>query len=132
MTLDDLDYTTRRHILTADENEQFARDILGQPNPSRPTLRWATVALFYAGVHHVNAYLWEHARVAPRDHDDREALMSRWPDLNRVTDTFLSLKVRSLRARYEPGARISRGDAQYLLVTDHQALRDAIRANLGI
>jgi hypothetical protein len=132
MTLDELDYTTRRHIATAEENEQFAREMLQQSRPSPPSLRWATVSLFYAGVHYVNAYLWEHARLVPRDHLDREALINRWPELARMSLAYQALKNRSLQARYEPGARIPRGDVQFLLVTDLRTIKDAIRTSLDI
>lgn len=132
MTLDELDFTTQSHIATAEENEQFAREVLQQSGPSPPSLRWATVALFYAAVHYMNAYLWEHARFAPSSHQSREALIKRWPDLSQLSDPYQSLKDASLNVRYAPGARIPIGDVQYLLVNDLQIIKNAIRNSLDI
>jgi hypothetical protein len=132
MALSDLDYLSRQYITMVDENEAFARRMLNQSSPSRADLRWATASLFYTAVHYVNAYLWEQARLEPNNHEERGRLMHQWPHLSELHLHYDRLKDAGWRARYSPTARLQRGDIQYLLVTDVQAIRNAIREHLGL
>ena len=132
MVLSDLDYLTQQYIMTADENEAFARRMLNRSSPSRADLRWAMVSLFYAAVHYVNGYLWEQARLEPKNHEDRSRLINQWPDLSEFHLHYDRLNDAGWRARYSPTARLQRGDVQFLLVTDLQAIKDSIRESLSV
>jgi hypothetical protein len=131
MAIDDLHPRTRRFIQTADENEQFARDVLSDPESKPAALRWAAIALFYAAVHDVNAYLWERARLEPKHHEDREQLMFRWPDLAPLVRYYTALKNHAWRARYAPGAESPRHVVEGLLMSNLDPLRRSIRASLN-
>ena len=65
------------------------------------------VAAFYAGVHLVNAYLWEVHRFEPRTHHQRQSYVTRDPVLEAVQAEYRSLAELGWAARYDPTARMS-------------------------
>lgn len=84
--------------------------------PSRVMVTWATVSLFYSGVHLVNAYLWETAHITPSSHAEREQIMRQWPTLSPVYNDYIKFNDYSGRARHTPGYSVS--------ITEINRLRD--------
>ena len=86
--------TREQHRLQAKDNEDLCRRLVG----SRRHLDWAVTALFYSALHYVDAALHP---VHPRNHAQRNHLLSRHPELRPVFPQYRLLYQRSLKTRYE-------------------------------
>lgn len=98
-----MDDRTRKHLRTAQANQEYAFSLQSDSNATSTHRNWAAVAAFYAAMHAVNAYLWEIARLEPVNHRDRREIMTRWSALQPLSGPYDSLFAFSVRARYEPG-----------------------------
>lgn len=112
---------TQDHISTARKNQAYSLIILADASASETELNWAAVAAFYAAVHAVNAYLWEIARLKPRNHHDRRQSIGQWPALQPLQSAYNILFNISIFARYEPGYVVVREQLR-TLVNRHLAL----------
>lgn len=106
---------TARHLATARANRTYALAVLHAENPLPAAMNWAAVATFYSAMHLMNGYLWEIARLEPRNHLDREAIILRWPDLAPHSDAYRQLLDYSVRARYTPGFQMHQSDLALML-----------------
>lgn len=91
------------HIERAEQNWQFADQILATFQPTQAELSWATVAVFYSAVHYVNAYLIAEGQAAPKSHAKREKAMSKCTALIPLQGRYGQLLDASKKARYNPG-----------------------------
>lgn len=90
------------HIDKAQRNETFYQSHnLGVS----PFTEWATVVLFYAAVHYVDAVLSQEVALPshlqhPTDHATRNSAVSKSPCLTPIADKYMNLYHRSRDARY--------------------------------
>lgn len=87
----------RDHIAKAEGNESFARSL---PLDSAPRIDWALIALFYGGMHYVEAYL-ARTNVHLRSHTARDYVVGRDAVLKRIFREYQDLKFYGYNARYE-------------------------------
>lgn len=85
------------HIQKAERNERFYQSCnLGNSSFKE----WATVAIFYAALHYVDALLENQASIHPKNHKDREAAISKISQFRQIAPHYLYLYDRSRDARY--------------------------------
>lgn len=86
------------HVAKAQGNEGFA---LSLSLDSQPKIDWALIALFYAAMHYVEAYLaltGQHLR----SHTHRDNVVGRDKNLKKIFREYQDLKYYGYAARYEP------------------------------
>ena len=87
----------QEHITKAEGNATFA---LSLELTSQPRIDWALVALFYAALHYVEAYLATQT-VHLRSHTARDSVVAREPILKKIFSQYQDLKFYGFTARYE-------------------------------
>src|SRR5215204_3497706 len=124
-----LDPRTRDHLNRAERNREVARGLCTpavisviKPAP----LEWAAVAGFYAGVHYVNAYLWERVRLEPANHPERNRWIRATPQLRSIFGAYKALSDLGWDARYKARFQVRAPVIQHAV---HQQL-DRIRAQV--
>lgn len=92
--------TKEKHVEKADRNASFAKSL---PLDNQANIDWAVTALFYSGLHYVEAYLEKNGTSAHLHdtHGKRDRLMVMDSTLKRVQREYTDLKNFSLMARYE-------------------------------
>jgi hypothetical protein len=130
-----MDEITELRLATADEYRALAASVFAAFGDSAAGRIWTVVIAFYAAVQLVNAYLWEVARLAPRDHQDRAQVMARWPILLPVLPQYDRLFDESFHARNAPRYRTSQRQAEravsiHLAAID-RVIRHALVSNHG-
>ena len=85
-----------QHVTKADGNAAFA---LTLPLDSQPQIDWALVALFYAAMHYIEAYLAPTFHV--KSHETRDKYINREAHLRRIFKEYSHLKYFGFNARYE-------------------------------
>lgn len=88
--------TREQHITKADGNAAFA---LSLPLDNQPQIDWALVALFYAAMHYVEAYLAPAVHL--KSHEARDTYISREAHLRLIFKEYAHLKYFGFNARYE-------------------------------
>jgi len=91
--------TQKEHISKADNNASFAKSL---ELKSQVNIDWALTALFYSGVHYVDAYL-EKIGSLPHMHDThgkRDKLVVLDSNLNKIRNEYFDLKNFGIAARY--------------------------------
>ncbi len=89
--------TRQEHIAKAEGNVRFANSVL----PTSPAnIDWALIAMFYAGVHFVEAYLAE-LNQHIRSHATRDNFLGRERELRPIYREYGELKYFGFNARYE-------------------------------
>lgn len=86
------------HITKADGNAAFAAAI---PLNSQPRIDWALIALFYAAMHYVEAYLAVVFNQHVKSHTTRDSIVARDSNLKRIHAEYMDLKFFGYNARYE-------------------------------
>ena len=84
------------HIAQAEKNERLYENLIGTEFND-----WATVSLFYAALHYVDAYFVQRVGVSPSNHSARNRLVSMTTELVDIETHYRELYARSLDARYE-------------------------------
>jgi hypothetical protein len=92
--------TQQEHVAKADNNAAFAKslDLKSQVN-----VDWALTALFYSGMHYVEAYLAK-IQALPHTHDThgkRDKFFVFDAKLKKVSHEYFDLKNFGLKARYD-------------------------------
>lgn len=121
---------TELHLATARQNSDFAAILVRTYDDAPPSLNWAAVVAFYAAVHYVNAYLWEVARVEPRNHFERAKLINTLSILDSLIPGYRRLQGYSINARYNPGFQMESADVRRLLDTDLATVAQVVDAAL--
>jgi len=88
------------HIAKANGDAAFA---LSLSLDSQPQIDWALVALFYAALHYVEAYLAVIFGMHTRSHTRRDSIVGRDSNLRRIFHEYQDLKFFGYNARYEMG-----------------------------
>lgn len=86
------------HIEKAERNANFALS-LSLDSPAK--IDWALVALFYAALHYIEAYLDATAGIHLRSHDSRDRMIGRESNLKKIFSEYSDLKYYGYNARYE-------------------------------
>ena len=86
----------KRHLRQAAYNSEVAK-VLAEVKP--PRFQWAVVCLFYAGLHYVNAYLYDTTGDVPRNHTERSKLVNQ--HMGQVYSQYMLLRDESHLARYK-------------------------------
>ena len=121
---------TDAHLDTARRNRDLAH-ALSNANEFQPSpLEWVGVIAFYAAVHYINAYLWEKLHYEPRNHDERQRVVTTVADLKAAAVSYTRLRSIAYQARYNPGFRLSRSEADIALRIDLYAVEIAVHAAL--
>lgn len=105
--------------------------LLTTPLPAPPPYEWAVVLMFYAAVHHVNAYLWERQRFEPADHVERQHMLRLAAVLRPVYGAYGRLRTTAYNARYRSRFRITATEAEELLA-DLDRIEAAVARALGV
>ena len=90
--------TPDQHRQQAEHNKAFTR-VLNLD--TTPYLDWVVTAAFYAAVHLVEWFLTSRGHTGRRDHQLRDAYISREADLKPIYDDYTELKYQSKGACYE-------------------------------
>lgn len=90
--------TPDQHRQQAENNKAFIRVL---DLDTTPYLGWVVTAAFYAALHLVEWFLTSRGRTGRRDHQLRDAYISREADLRAIYDDYTELKYQSEGARYE-------------------------------
>lgn len=89
--------TKAEHVKKAEGNARFA---LSLSLDDQPKIDWALIALFYAALHYVEAYLstiGQHVR----KHGTRDSYVARDTNLRKIFKEYSDLKFYGYNARYE-------------------------------
>jgi hypothetical protein len=86
----------RDHITKADGNAAFA---LSLPLDRQANIDWALIALFYAAMHYVEAYLAPGYHL--KSHEARDSYINKEAHLRRIFAEYQHLKFFGFNARYE-------------------------------
>ena len=91
--------TKDEHAAKADNNAAFARAL---ELKSQINIDWALTALFYSGLHYVDAYLVKQGTLAHLfdTHAKRQRMIETDRSLKKVKNEYYDLKNLSIRARY--------------------------------
>ena len=90
--------TPDQHRQQAENNKAFIRVL---DLDTTPYLDWVVTAAFYAALHLVEWFLTSRGRTGRRDHQLRDAYISREADLRAIYDDYAELKYQSEGAHYE-------------------------------
>lgn len=88
--------TRSEHVAKAEGNASFA---LSLPLKDQPQIDWALVALFYAAMHYVEAFLAPTTHL--KSHESRDKYISRDSHLRGIFKEYSHLKFFGYNARYE-------------------------------
>jgi hypothetical protein len=86
------------HVQKADGDANFA---LALPLTSQPNIDWALIALFYAAMHYIEAYMATKGQHL-RSHETRDKMVARDSNLRKIFKEYADLKYYGYVARYEP------------------------------
>lgn len=108
----------QEHITKADGNATFAGSL---PLDNQSRIDWALVALFYAAMHYVEAYL---ATVGQhlKSHTTRDNVIGRDSTLRGIFSEYQDLKYYSYNARYEM-CGFTAGDVTNHAMKDFEAIK---------
>ena len=114
------------HLRQAERNERVASHLATFPD-------WQTVALFYAALHYVDAYLAQRfgAQGHPTSHQARLRFLARDPALTGVYQQYRELLDRSQDARYN-ALDVPEASAQELMREQFALVRSRIRTLLNL
>ncbi|MCA1723777.1 MAG: hypothetical protein LC748_05930 [Thermomicrobia bacterium] len=121
---------TEAHLDTAGQNRDLAHALLNATELRPSPLEWVGVIAFYAAVHYVNGYLWEKLHYEPRNHDERQRMVTTVADLKAATVSYTRLRSLAYQARYNPGFRLTRNEADIALRVDLYSVEIAVHAAL--
>jgi hypothetical protein len=79
-----------------------------------------------------NAFLWERQRYEPRNHADRERAVALTADLRPASASFRLLWYLAVDARYTPRFRITRRDAEAVVLRDLEQVAATVRRALDV
>jgi len=85
----------QEHVTKAEGNASFA---LSLALDRQSHIDWALIALFYAALHYVEAYL---SPIHLRSHDSRDKYINKESHLRRIFKEYSHLKFFGFNARYE-------------------------------
>lgn len=88
--------TRLQHVTKAEGNASFA---LSLPLKNQPQVDWALIALFYAAMHYVEAYLAPNTHL--KSHESRDKYIIRDSHLRGIFKEYAHLKYFGYGARYE-------------------------------
>ena len=89
------------HLEQAERNEDFYTE-LSKLNPAGPEYtEWELVALFYAALHYVDAWLARSEGSHPRNHRQRLDMVMKRSAFRPISEDYATLYRLSIRARYE-------------------------------
>ncbi len=127
-----MDPFTRQIFSTGDENRAIAQLLAAQEaSIADVARRWAAISAFYAGVHYINAWLWEHLQVEPRDHAERRVFVLTVSTLKPAANAYVRLQDHGYDARYRIGAHISPEKLNELLEGDLRTVRSVVIQSLN-
>jgi hypothetical protein len=127
-----VDPFTRQIFSTGDENRAVARLLAAQDaSIADAARRWATISAFYAAVHYINAWLWEHLQVEPRDHTERRVFVLTVSTLKPAANAYVRLQDHGYDARYRIGVHISPEKLNGLLEGDVRTVRSIVIQSLN-
>jgi hypothetical protein len=87
----------QEHLKKADGNAAFARSL---SLTKQANIDWALIALFYAALHYVEAYLAKQT-IHLRSHETRDKTVARDAQLKKTYKQYAHLKYFGFNARYE-------------------------------
>jgi hypothetical protein len=116
------------HLTQAEHNERFYHLVMALETPYYD---WATVALFYAALHYIDAWFGAQAGLHPRGHQARNSLVRMTAQLREVESHYGQLFKRSIEVRYLL-LPMSRAQVSSLEAAHFQPLKAFVRKGLGI
>jgi arginine utilization protein RocB len=90
--------TKEQHVAKAEGNASFA---LSLTLDSTAKIDWALIALFYAALHYIEAYLAATSGIHVRSHETRDRMVARESNLRKIFNEYSDLKYYGYNARYE-------------------------------
>ena len=129
------DLRTRHHLDRAERNREVARALCSPAITSilkPPPIEWAAVAAFYAGVHYVNAYLWERRRLEPADHSQRNRWIRGLPELRPIFGAYKMLADLAWDARYKARFLVKPSVVQGAVHNQLERVRAQVMRELGL
>ncbi len=90
--------TTSEHLARARQNLRFAESF---DLDSTPYLDWVVAAYFYAGLHLVDALLYQREKIHGGHHETRSRYVRQKSYLKQISRAYHELKDHSENARYE-------------------------------
>lgn len=114
------------HLAQARHNTEFYRSIDSQDYSD-----WAATALFYAGLHYIDAFLATDD-INPGSHDTRDKFVSRLQELRHISNRYFALKNSSRTARYSPLARFPIQHLRDLEQVHLERIKTALRPHLSV
>jgi hypothetical protein len=130
-----MELRTRQHLERAERNRAIANALLSFPQSmglDPPPLEWAVVVAFYAAVHFVNAFLWEHRRWKPPDHNASSSAVNRDAQLRSASPSYERLRSHAYQARYLQQYHVTATDAGGLVHNDLESVRRVVLRGLGM
>ena len=118
------------HLKQTERNESLYRDLCRLYTSVPEYTEWEVVALFYAALHHVDAWLASSEGVHPRNHAQRNAFVRNNSALNPISDQYARLYRLSVMARYEMG-RLSLEEVRSIEINEYAAIKQHIRSLLS-
>lgn len=112
------------HLWQANHNETFYSQLL-----TTEFLDWAVTAIFYSGLHYVDAYLatknGDPKYAHPPTHEVRTPLVARESNLRRIFPQYERLKNKSEAARYRV-KRFTQAEVEGLKQTEFEVIKSHI------
>ena len=124
--------TKDQHIEQAQHNEAFCNFLSGLATP-RPYLDCEIAGLFYAAVHYIDAILATKLTtgIHPRDHLQRNHLVSTVTDFAAINTQYLQLENRRRNAQYDL-IKSSEANVQTFRENLFNPIRTDVRHKLGL
>lgn len=114
------------HIAQAEKNERLYESLLGTEFND-----WAVTGLFYAALHHIDAYFIRQTGARPSNHSSRNRLVDRTLNLSQIRRDYAELYNWSRNVRYDTFS-VSTDEALYVRTEHFIPVYSHIRALLGI
>ena len=119
------------HLEQVERNESLYRDLCRLYTSVPQYGEWEVVALFYAALHYVDAWLADSEEVHPRNHTQRIGMVRSNTALRPISDQYERLYRLSVLARYEM-ERPPLQEVRNLENNEYAAIKRHVRSLLGI
>lgn len=119
------------HLEQVERNESLYKDLCRLYTSVPQYSEWEVVALFYAALHYVDAWLASSGHIHPRNHSQRTAIVMNDSALIPISDQYGKLYRLSVLARYEM-ERPPLQEVRRLENNEYAAIKRHVRSLLGI
>ena len=119
------------HLEQAERNESLYKDLCRLYTSAPNYTEWEVVALFYAALHYVDAWLASSEDVHPRNHAQRTGIVRSNSALNPIWNEYTGLYRMSVLARYEM-ERPTLREVRSLEINDFATIKGHVRSLLGL